>query len=334
MSAKCIEIISERVKRMMGENKDILPISVLIPTMNRPKTLEKTLTSYYEGKSVPSQIVIVDQSTDILNRDKIKKMLDAIEYPVSKEYVYQEIASSTKARNNAMRYAEEEIIIFSDDDIDINVDTLSNVFNLMQDETIALIAGIDENAGKSKTNVGYILGTKSFKNRHIGHVTLSILGRYPDKVCGEVETQWAMGYFFVVRKSLIDKWQMQWDEKLLEYAFSEDLDFSFRYYRRAKKENKKCILHDKVRVKHLVSKEYRVPSKKNTYMYVLHRAYLAHKLRLTCGCGQRMACAWCDLWRLTQRILLRENACDMWNAMQYLRKNREKVYKGEFYYGD
>ena len=42
----------------------ILPISVLIPTMNRPDSLERTLKKYICAKYIPAQIVVVDQSEE------------------------------------------------------------------------------------------------------------------------------------------------------------------------------------------------------------------------------------------------------------------------------
>lgn len=39
-----------------------LPISVIIPTMNRPESLDRTLKCIAEAADVPQQIVVVDQS--------------------------------------------------------------------------------------------------------------------------------------------------------------------------------------------------------------------------------------------------------------------------------
>lgn len=312
--------------------KFVLPISVLIPTMNRPETLKRTIESYLKGRGYPSQIIVVDQSNNKKYMTENKLILEKCPSAINVVYLYQEKPSLTVARNKALEYAKEEIIICSDDDIEIYEETLNNIFFIMKKKSIAMIAGIDDNTALSKTNIGYVLGTKSYINRKIGHVTLSMLGRYPDNIQGEVETQWAMGYFFVIRKSLIKKWDIHWDEKLLEYAYAEDLDFSYRYYKKAKAQNYKCILHDNVRVKHLVSKEYRIPSCKSTYMFVLHRAYLAHKYGK--GIRGQLACQWCNFWKLIQRIFHKENPRDLKEAIKYLIFNRKKIYAGEFYYGD
>ena len=305
---------------------NVLPISVLIPTMNRPETLKATLDSFFNGDVLPAQVVVVDQSNDE-NAKKTKNVCDKYSDKAQIKYVYQERPSSTEARNNAYNYASGEIIVFSDDDVLVYKNTLKNVVSVMQRNEVAMIAGIDDNSSASSTNIGYLLGTKSYKNRKIGHVTLSMLGRYPDNIKGEIETQWAMGYFFVVRKSLLDKWNIRWDENLTSYAYAEDLDFSFSYYKKAKSENLKCVINEQVRVKHCVSKEYRTPITKSTYMYVVNRYYLSYKHNM--GFRSRLAMKWCNFWRLVERTVKKECPADMWKAMVFVSRNRKDVRQGK-----
>ena len=305
---------------------NILPISVLIPTMNRPETLKRTLDTYTQADRVPSQIVVVDQSQDTETAKEIEKIVKSFE-GIETVYVYQETPSLTAARNNALKYAKEEIIVCSDDDVDVYKDTLYNVYRVMSDESVSMIAGLDDKSGGKNGSIGYLLGTRSFKKRRIGHVTLSMLGRFPDEVKGQVDTEWAMGFFFSVKKSLIMKWNLRWDENLTSYAFSEDLDFSYAYYKNSKKENLRCVFDETVHVKHMVSREYRVPSKKSTFMYVINRYYLSYKHNM--GFRSRLAMKWCNFWRLIEKILRKEKPGDFINAQRCLRKNIKKVKSGE-----
>ena len=305
---------------------NVLPISVLIPTMNRPETLKRTLDTYTQADRVPSQIVVVDQSQDTETAKEIEKIVKSFE-GIETVYVYQETPSLTAARNNALKYAKEEIIVCSDDDVDVYKDTLYNVYRVMSDESVSMIAGLDDKSGGKNGSIGYLLGTRSFKKRRIGHVTLSMLGRFPDEVKGQVDTEWAMGFFFSVKKSLIMKWNLRWDENLTSYAFSEDLDFSYAYYKNSKKENLRCVFDETVHVKHMVSREYRVPSKKSTFMYVINRYYLSYKHNM--GFRSRLAMKWCNFWRLIEKILRKEKPGDFINAQRCLRKNIKKVKSGE-----
>lgn len=305
-----------------------LPISVLIPTMNRPETLRNTIKSYLNADHLPSQIVVIDQSEDescqVDNKNVLKTLCnDVVEY----NYVFQNEPSLTKARNVAISYAKNEIVICSDDDIIVYSNTIQCIYEIMKRKEIALIAGIDDNAKATNSKIGYFFGTKSFLKRKIGHVTKSVLGRYPQKITGETETEWAMGYFFVIRKSLIKKWGIKWDENLISYAYPEDLDFSYWYCRCAKNENYKCVLNEKVHVKHMVSTEYRVPSKKSTYMYVINRLYLSYKHKM--GFSSRVAQKWCNFWMLVNRFIKKENYKDMAAAMRIARKYKTQIAKGE-----
>lgn len=314
----------------MSENS--VPVSVLIPTMNRPHALKRTLDGYLNAEFTPSQIVIVDQSVNETDSVAIKKILSNIN-GIEIIYVHQEVPSLTKARNNAFKLATQEIIICSDDDIDVYSDTVKRVYDLMKnDSSVAMIAGLDDNMSMKQSKVGYIFGTKSYKNRKIGHVTFSMLGRFPENVSKKTNTMWAMGFFFVIRRSLASKWKLQWDEKLTEYAYAEDLDYSYGYYKKAKEERYECIMSSDIHVKHLASKEYRVTNRKSTFMYVLNRFYLSKKHCM--GWKSEIAFNWCNFWIYIQRKVTNNNAEDMKEAMIYLRNHKKEVEQGVFSYGN
>lgn len=293
--------------------------------MNRPQTLRQTLESYMAADYLPAQIIVVDQSQAKDVQRHNKRLLEDACAKTETIYIYQQEPSSTKARNNALQVATQDILVWSDDDVDVYKDTLKNVYDLFQNPQIALIAGINDRVSPSTSHIGYLLGTKSFLKRNIGHVTGSMLGRYPNKVIGEVPTQWAMGYFFAVRTPLLKKWGIEWDEHLSSYAYAEDLDFSYSYYKHAKVENLRCVLSDKVHVIHRFSQEYRTPSKKTTYMYVCNRYYLAHKHKMRCG---KLALLWSNLCMLLFRTIKRQAPKDMLNALIYCAKNKDKIKQG------
>lgn len=278
---------------------------------------------------MPKQVVIVDQSQQKSDIEQNQQLINRYRPLTNIIYLYQKQPSSTEARNRALSFATEPIIIFSDDDVDVYEDTLYNISTLMADRQFAMIAGTDDNTAPSQSNIGYLLGTKSYRKRAIGHVTLSMLGRYPDTIHGIVETQWAMGYFFAVRKCLLEQWNICWDESMSSYAYAEDLDFSFSYYKRAAKEGLKCILSNEIHVKHRVSSEYRVSSRKSTYMYIINRRYLSYKHKM--GWKSRVAMDWCDFWRLIERIIKRQAPKDLLDAYLYYRKNKEKIIAGKLF---
>lgn len=303
--------------------KTRLPISVVIPTMNRPTTLKRTLECLVAQEHVPSEIIIIDQSESKQDQAANQFAADACNTTSNVKYYYQNTPSSTKARNSGLDCCKNDIVIFSDDDVDVEESTLINIMEMMATIDIALIAAVDTNMGTSKTNLGYLFGKKSFRNKNIGHVTLSMLGRYPDIIRGDVDTQWAMGYFFAIRKSLADKWNIRWDENLTSYAYAEDLDFSYTYFKRANTEGLRCILSERVKVAHLRSQEWRVQSYKNTAMYVINREYLSYK-----HFGKpfsRLATRWTNLGEFLFRIINRGKPLDLISAQLSCDKNRNSI---------
>ncbi|WP_456060799.1 glycosyltransferase family 2 protein [Bilophila wadsworthia] len=304
-----------------------LPISIVIPTVNRPNSLLNTIESYIKYHYIPDQIIVVDQSLDCSTKNNLLVLKNCKNTNI--EYIYQEKPSSTVARNMGIQRAYNEIIIFSDDDINIYNNTLLNIYHMMQNKNIAMIAALDTNSiRKNKIELGYLAGLKSIKNRKIGHVTLSLLGRYPNVVVGEISTQWAMGYCFAVRRSLLNCWGIKWDENLNGYAYAEDLDFSYGYYKVANSNNMRCILTDKVKVKHLVSHEYRIPNKEATYKYIANRLYLSHKHHM--GIKSFWAMLWTNLFMIILRAIKNRNAFDMIEAQILALRNKNKIYSGRF----
>lgn len=308
----------------------ILPISVVIPTMGRPVALKRTLDALMASRDIPAEIVVVDQSQDGEQRKRNEENLYAYEELPRRVYLYEEQPSSTKARNLGVSRTSQEIVVFSDDDVDVYPDTLTHLYHTIQDPEISMIAGIDDLSCEEGHSFGAcIAGTKSFRKRNIGHVTRSMLGRFPSlsKIAGQIETEWAMGYFFAIKKTYVQQWGISWDEKLTGYAYAEDLDFSYSYYKRSKKEGLRCVLDSRIRVKHLVSKEYRIPSKNHIYKYVVNRCYLCYKHRM--GFRAMLATQYVNLVQLVRMMVQRRNPSYMLGAMIYSIRNRSRLKRGE-----
>lgn len=305
---------------------NILPITVIIPTMNRPQTLLETIHSYMSGATIPNQIIIVDQSINIKEVTENENIL-LNTYPFIKfNYIHLATPSLTKARNIGMELAINEIVICSDDDIEVFQDTLFNIYETMKDSKIAMIGGLDTIDIKRESILGYVFFRKNIFKSKEGHLTKAMFGRYPQNVDNITTTMWTMGYFFVIRKSLINKWNLKWDENLIGYAYPEDLDFSFSYYKKAIIENLQCILKENIKVKHLVSSEWRTTSYKSTLMYVINREYLSYKH--FSSPISRVMTRWSNFGEFFRRLFSRDNALDIIKAQYYCDKYRKDIKNG------
>lgn len=303
-------------------------ISVVIPTMNRLESLKRTLLTLMDGTVLPDEIIIIDQTDNLKMREDTKQFVSTL--PVYTYYVYLEQPSLTKARNEGMNYVSNEYVIQMDDDVDVKRNTLENLIDIFSDNRIALVAGINENDSPGTSLTGYLFGKKSYLKRNIGHVTLSMYGRFPIKISGDVNTEWAMGFFFAIRKSLFNKWNLKWDENLIGYAYAEDLDFSYQYYLNAIENDLKCIMSEKIIVKHNVSTEWRLIPRKHTFMIVLHREYLSYKFYK--NPLARLATRWSNFGEFLRRFLKKENPKDVLEAQILCDRYRRDIKKGIFHY--
>lgn len=303
-----------------------MKLSVIIPTLNRPDSVEDTLIHIFESNILPDEIIIVDQSDD----KEIERIIRKYEDKMFINYIHISEKGSTHARNIGIEKATGNIIIFMDDDVRVKKDTFENIKNIMQDKKISMIAGINLNAN-NKTNkfsslLGYIFFTKNYFKNNIGYVTDTMLGRFPVKFNERTNTEWAMGYFFVVRKELIDKWNLRFDEKLISYAYAEDLDFSYSYYLKSKKEDYNCIIDKKVQVWHMTSQEFRITKWKHTVMYIINREYLSYKYKKSSY--SRLKQRWTNIGRFFERIISKDSPKDIILAMHYCDKYRKDIKNG------
>lgn len=291
----------------------MLSISIVIPTMNRLDSLKRTISYISKSEVKPLEIVVVDQSLDetIINDTKdFLKCQDG-----NYIYLHNDTPSLTKARNTGMYYVHGDLVVQMDDDVDIKPNTLQNIIDIFSDKEIAMLAGVNEGFdSKSRSVIGFLFWKKNWRKRNIGHVVKSVYGRFPEKITSATPTEWAMGFFSVYRTELIRKWNLHWDERLISYAYAEDIDFSYSYFKRANCLGMKCIMSNKVIVKHNVTGEWRIPSRKHTYMIINNRRYLRKK-HFGNSLLSRFAVCWADYGEYLRRLLNHEAAKDWKDAM-------------------
>lgn len=258
-------------------------ITVVIPTYNRPVVLKNTVESYLAGRVLPREIIIVDQTPEPFDVSTLSDCRG-----VKLVVVHTDIPGSARARNIGVRASSHDVILFSDDDVLVNRESIAVLAESMSNASVALVAGVDiaengmlgtpEKPGLARDIAGTLLGMKK-PWRNNGYVIRSSMrGRYPMPVAKRVSTEWAMGYFFCARRSLMERWGVWFDEGMVRYAYAEDLDFSLRYCSRATSEGFSCILEPKIYVHHLASSEWRTPPDEAVSYFVTNRRRIARKV--------------------------------------------------------
>lgn len=310
----------------------IFPISVIIPTLNRHGTLIRTVQSLCSGVCVPKQIIVIDQSVIAVEAAEFGDLRGAaidIEHP--------SVASSTIARNIGIKRSSEDILLFCDDDVLINEETIAKLYARISKPDIALVAAIQrrDNAlydGAKKGRLlkdicGTLLGMKKFW-RTDGYVVKSnIRGRYATGISTVTNTEWAMGYFFCVKKQMLSLLGHCFDEHLIRYAYAEDLDITYRYCAEAGKQGLKTVVDPELYVDHLVSREWRVPKQEEVNYNFANRRYLSWKL-FPSRHDYRAAMWLFDILYYLTQMGNREYAKEIGSALKLCVKKRKLIREG------
>lgn len=312
----------------MPMESELSKVSIIIPTLNRASSLARTLGFISKSSILPDEVIIIDQSP-IDTAEKIKELCNSQTLKI--KYIHVTEPSSSKSRNIGLELCKNDIAIFMDDDVDIGIDTIRNILILFRDNSISMVGGIDSGSPPKKLSLpSLIFFRSSFFKRYKGHVSMAGYGVFPQNPQGETPTEWAMGFFFAIRKSLAQKWGLKFDENLKYYAYAEDLDFTYRYFLKSREENLKCIMSTAATVLHNVSREYRLPSRQRTFIEICHRRYLMARHGNTVL--RQLIMLWSDIGAALMRAKRGEPTSDVFKAIAFAIKYRRDIKKGVFHY--
>lgn len=91
-------------------------VSVIIPTCGRPQMLLDCVASILRNDFQDFEIIIVDQDPGRALEGEISRRFDADERLV---YLFLDEAAASRARNVAIKHARGQILVFSDDDTEV-----------------------------------------------------------------------------------------------------------------------------------------------------------------------------------------------------------------------
>jgi len=120
------------------------PLTVIIPTKNRPDALERTVGSILAQSKLPDEwkLIVIDQSAGEESRRRIEAMgLPSLDYMHNPA-----IRGVSAARNAAMECAEEGIWLFLDDDVVLEPDFIQQLLAVYQQyPEVSGVAGLITN---------------------------------------------------------------------------------------------------------------------------------------------------------------------------------------------
>lgn len=113
-------------------------VSVIIPTMNRQKDLERCVRSVLEQSRRPDELVIVDDGD--LEPASISGLLDG--QPIRFVYVKKDRKGLARSRNVGIRHAKGNVLVFLDDDTELDADYLKGYLSILETDAEERIGGL------------------------------------------------------------------------------------------------------------------------------------------------------------------------------------------------
>ncbi|WP_431705920.1 glycosyltransferase family 2 protein [Geminocystis sp. CENA526] len=109
----------------------LLPISALLPTRDRVKPLTRMLESLAQQSVQPLEMIVIDGSTDEVTKKLCEQSIPNLQTKII-YHKAQEIGAATQ-RNQAMKYATQELIWLIEDDIIFEPDCLMLLWKAIED---------------------------------------------------------------------------------------------------------------------------------------------------------------------------------------------------------
>lgn len=253
-----------------------MQVTTIIPTYNRVKEIEETLNSLIIQTTLPKEIIIVDDSDD----DKIENL---IEYR-KKEFEEKEIIlkyirnkkekSLTIARNVGIENAVGDIILFLDDDVDLDKDYIKEILKVYEKYPNALcVQGYITNVKFSKfwNRIHKILFS-GYLEKNKCKVLPSTYTIYPYPLDKIISCEYLSGSNQSFKQEVFQNFK--YNENLKRYSYKEDVDFSYNVF---KKYPNSLYITPYAKLIHKVSEEGRLPNKMAIQMMQIYTFYFFYK---------------------------------------------------------
>ncbi len=228
------------IEQAASETKQNLTISVVIPTLNRAKDLRELLSTLLDQSLPPIEIIVVDDSNGESTANLIHEFNTKIRSTSQLIYVRGDGSGITSARNMGVKASHGDAILFLDDDILLEKDVVERLSEFLRKNPTALgvqprIPGFADYWTQSSFGIRLenlinkvIMLTYHMPNRL--SVRRSGAAVFPQKLTKVITVQRMMGCSFCLMRSVLSEFRS--DTNLLKWGCYEDLDLTYRIYRR------------------------------------------------------------------------------------------------------
>lgn len=112
-------------------------VAVVVCTRDRPDDLHRCLTSVLSSGRRPDQIVVVDNAS---TSDRTREVVASFGGQVS--YVHEPEPGLDRARNRGLSIVECDIVLFTDDDVEVHASWVDRLAACFEDPAVAAAAGL------------------------------------------------------------------------------------------------------------------------------------------------------------------------------------------------
>ena len=273
-------------------------VSIIISTYKRPDDLKIALESILIQSVPPKEVIIVDDLNDLDVKEIVLKFKER-ECGMSFKYVHNIYGKSlTTARNIGAKYSTGDIILFLDDDVILEPDFLRELTKVY-----SIIPNAKCVQGKITNDYRFSpFWNKFYKIFLMWHQsdTYTVLASGKNtrtyQVNKLINCQWATGANLSIKREIFE--EFQFDEKLIKYCFGEDMDFSYRIY---KKYPNGVLQTPYAKLIHNWSSESRLP---NLKLLIMEKTYTLYFISKNMGSYKNYICfAWSELGILLKKII-------------------------------
>ncbi len=303
-------------------------ISIIIPTLNRQKLLEKSIKAILNNTEKPDEIIIIEQ----WNIEKTKEILKNINFNF-KIYFLDE-KSASKARNFWVKKSSWSILLFIDDDLQIDKDYIKKAYDyLKENESVKIVSWRDKNAFIPKINffkkmIRVLTYQDIFWNKRIVLKNGQNIVRLNfDKI---VDSQWASGTM-IVKKEVFEFFSFPWNFE--RWSFWEDVFFSYQVFKKYWEWSIKFI--PDLIFNHIKSNQNRITTGSEIKMMIIYR-YIFWKTCLYNNSYLNLFFyiyweffRWLYIWKTKKW-----NLKIVFNTWKYLFKNYKKINNNTIKYND
>ena len=256
-------------------------ISVIIPTYDRVRDLCVCLDSIIaQTRLFPKEVLVIDNGTDTRTKGSVERRKREFEEKgIILNYIKNDIENSlTVAKNIGVRYSTGDIISFLDDDLVLDGDYYAEIIKVYREVPNALgVEGYNQIVSGAKLRFLRRLECAchfptSFLEEDKCRVLPSLSVSYPHPHINKIiPCEWLSGASTYKREILEE---IKPDENLKKYSWNEDLDLSYRIY---KKYPDSLFMTPFAKYWHKKSKGGKLPKKELIRMAEVYDLYLFYK---------------------------------------------------------